>query len=270
MGTHPIFESDFDCLTEFRALRMDEKRAAKIIARAWLIHRDKQIYQILRAVACVSEGPFGQILLTRLAPIEAQFLPKDSCRVKLALAGDTFPPKDDFKVSLMSKGAVCYLSGRRELKSDVDGAISMMGERNFCAQLTSDLIERKNNRGVIDEIDVGTEQDLARLKAYTDNSSCLIGGKDNGWRRVDLRTLPRAAPFRDLYEVVQSNGSPIYPRVLGSAAEPGSSRDPNRNSIGRRGDARDSQTSVNRRKRRKTAKNGRQKNAQNERVVPQR
>lgn len=32
----------------------------------------------------------------------------------------------------------------------------------------------------------------------------LKGGKDNGWRRVDLRTLPRAAPFRDLYEVVQS------------------------------------------------------------------
>jgi len=158
----------------------------------------------LRAVACVSEGPFGQILLTRLAPIEAQFLPKDLCRVKLALAGDTFPPKVVFKVSLMSKGAVCYLSGRRALKADVDGAISMMGERNFCAQLTSDLIERKNNRGVIDEIDVGTEEDLARLKAYTDNSSCLIGGKDNGWRRVDLRTLPRAAPFRDLYEVVQS------------------------------------------------------------------
>merc|ERR1711915_1067348 len=31
-----------------------------------------------------------------------------------------------------------------------------------------------------------------------------IGGKDNGGRRGDLRTLPRAAPFRDLYEVVQS------------------------------------------------------------------
>lgn len=31
---------------EFRALRMDDKRAAKIIARAWLSHRDKQIYQV--------------------------------------------------------------------------------------------------------------------------------------------------------------------------------------------------------------------------------
>jgi len=214
MGTHPIFESDFDCLTEFRALRMDEKRAAKIIARAWLSHRDKQIYQILRAVACVSEGPFGQILLTRLAPIEAQFLPKDLCRVKLALAGDTFPPKVVFKVSLMSKGAVCYLSGRRALKADVDGAISMMGERNFCAQLTSDLIERKNNRGVIDEIDVGTEEDLARLKAYTDNSSCLVvktmGGVGSIFERCHARR-----PFVTFMKLSNLNGSLICPRVFG-------------------------------------------------------
>jgi len=178
-------------------------RAVNVIAKAWLAHRDCQIYQILRAVVSVAEGDFGRILLSRLAPNEAQFLMR-GCSIRLRLAGETFPPKVVFKVSLNSSGAVCYLSGRRELRQDVDGAIAMMGERNFCAQLASDLIERKINRCVVDEVDVGTERDAARLKAYEEKSSALIGGKDNGWRLVDLRTMPRAAPFRDLFEIIDS------------------------------------------------------------------
>ena len=42
----------------------------------------------------------------------------------------------------------------------------MMGERNFYAQLTSDLIERQKNKKVVDEIDIGTEQDRIRFKNY--------------------------------------------------------------------------------------------------------
>ena len=34
---------------------MDEKRAAKIIARAWLSHRDKQIYQVNFWESCDSD-----------------------------------------------------------------------------------------------------------------------------------------------------------------------------------------------------------------------
>ena len=61
---------------------------------------------------------------------------------------------------LSSSGAVCYLTGRKALRDDLEGAVRMMGEKNFCAQLTSDLIERKVNRNVVDEIDIGTNDDL--------------------------------------------------------------------------------------------------------------
>ena len=122
-----------------------------------------KLVQILRAVVSVAEGDFSRILLARLAPIEAQFIMR-GCTVKLRLAGNTFPPKVVFKVGLSSSGAVCYLSGRRELRNDINGAMSMMGERSFCAQLASDLIERRTNRSVVDEIDIGTQQDAARFK----------------------------------------------------------------------------------------------------------
>ena len=109
------------------------------------------VFKILRAVVSVAEGDFGRILLSRLAPLEGQFI-MSGCSVKLRLAGDSFPPKVVFKVSLNSSGAVCYLSGRRELKYDVHGAIQMMGERNFNSQLASDLLERKTNGLVVDEV----------------------------------------------------------------------------------------------------------------------
>jgi len=222
MGTHPIFESDFDCLTvnwartRHNRMRSRERAAVATIQRAWLAHRDYQIYQILRAVVCVSEGDFGRILLSRLAPTEAQFLMK-GCSVKLRLAGESFPPKVVFKVSLNAKSdSVCYLSGRRELKDDITGAVAMMGERNFCAQLASDLIERKMNGSVVDVVDVGTARDMARFKAYEEKSSATIGGKDNGWRLVDLQTIPRAAPFRDLFQVVHSKQLSHLPKTFWS------------------------------------------------------
>jgi len=88
----------------------------------------------------------------------------------------------------------------------------MMGERNFYAQLTSDLIERQKNRKVVDEIDIGTEQDRIRFKNYQDQSIARIGGKDNQWRSVDLQNLPKAAPIRDLFELIEAKQLSALPR----------------------------------------------------------
>ena len=74
--------------------------------------------------------------------------------------------KETHLESLFENSAVCYLNGRNEIKKDVKGSIQMMGERNFYAQLTSDLIERQKNKKVVDEIDIGTEQDRIRFKNY--------------------------------------------------------------------------------------------------------
>jgi len=88
----------------------------------------------------------------------------------------------------------------------------MMGERNFYAQLTSDLIERQKNKKVVDEIDIGTEQDRIRFKNYQDHSIARIGGKDNQWRSVDLQNLPKAAPIRDLFELIEAKQLSALPR----------------------------------------------------------
>ena len=83
----------------------------------------------------------------------------------MRLAGEQFPPKVVFKICL-KKASICYLNGRNELKKDVEGALRLMGERNYLQQLTSDLIERQQNKHVVDLIDIGTGEDYARFCNY--------------------------------------------------------------------------------------------------------
>jgi len=87
-----------------------------------------------------------------------------------------------------------------------------MGERNYLTQMTSDLLERKRNKNVVDLIDVGTGEDYRRFHNYQEKSTAGIGGKDNGWRTVDLEALPRAAPIRDLFEVIDTATISSLPR----------------------------------------------------------
>jgi len=184
----------------------------RVIERAWLAYRDRQIFQILTSVLSVGSHENNcHLLLQRLSPVEARLFNAKTAEVKLRLAGETFPPKVVFKVALKNS-AVCYLNGRNEIKKDVKGSIQMMGERNFYAQLTSDLIERQKNRKVVDEIDIGTEQDRIRFKNYQDQSIARIGGKDNQWRSVDLQNLPKAAPIRDLFELIEAKQLSALPR----------------------------------------------------------
>ena len=46
-----------------------------------------------------------------------------------------------------------------------------MGERNYLTQMTSDLLERKRNKNVVDLIDVGTGEDYRRFHNYQGNNS---------------------------------------------------------------------------------------------------
>merc|ERR1711892_1546157 len=135
MGTHPIFESDFDCLTD---AKMEPREAARRISRAWLAYRDRQIFRILASVLSVTNEGQDGALLARLSPNEA------------------------------------------------------------------DLFERQQNKHVVDLIDIGTGEDYARFCNYQEKSDARIGGKDNHWRTVDLEALPRAAPLRDLFELIDT------------------------------------------------------------------
>jgi hypothetical protein len=45
----------------------------------------------------------------------------------------------------------------------------------------------------------------ARFKAYQENSNASVGGKENTWRRVDLCNMPKAAPYRDMFELIEKN-----------------------------------------------------------------
>merc|ERR1711892_732055 len=178
MGTHPIFESDFDCLTD---AKMEPREAARRISRAWLAYRDRQIFRILASVLSVTNEGQDGALLARLSPNEAALFDPSRIVLKMRLAGEQFPPKVVFKICLKN-AAICYLNGR-----------------NYLQQLTSDLIERQQNKHVVDLIDIGTGEDYARFCNYQEKPDARIGGKDNHWRTVDLEALPRAAPLRDLF-----------------------------------------------------------------------
>merc|ERR1711892_35270 len=208
MGTHPIFESDFDCLTD---AKMEPREAARRISRAWLAYRDRQIFRILASVLSVANEGQDGALLARLSPNEAALFDPSRIVLKMRLAGEQFPPKVVFKICL-KKASICYLNGRNELKKDVEGALRLMGERNYLQQLTSDLIERQQNKHVVDLIDIGTGEDYARFCNYQEKSDARIGGKDNHWRTVDLEALPRAAPLRDLFELIDTASISSLPR----------------------------------------------------------
>merc|ERR1712168_297512 len=161
MGTHPIFESDFDCLTEGKSILGEymEREAARRISRAWLSFRDRQIFQILKSVMNVTNQGMDGILLQRLSPNEAALFDPNSIVLKMRLAGEQFPPKVVFKICLKNS-SICYLNGRNELKKDIQGALKLMGER-------------KKNKNVVDLIDVGTAEDYHRFCNY----QAAIGGK---------------------------------------------------------------------------------------------
>ena len=75
-------------------------------------------------------------------------------------------------------------------------------------------MERKQNKNVVDMVDVGSSRDLCRLLAYRDESAASVGGKGNTWRLVNLSDIPKAAPFRDLYEILQSKQLSILPKAF--------------------------------------------------------
>ena len=47
---------------------------------------------------------------------------------------------------------------------------------------------------------------------FLDQSIARIGGKDNQWRSVDLQNLPKAAPIRDLFELIEAKQLSALPR----------------------------------------------------------
>ena len=144
---------------------MNEREAARRISRAWLSYRDRQIFRILASVLSVTNEGQDGALLARLSPNEAALFDPSKIVLKMRLAGEQFPPKVVFKICLKNS-AICYLNGRNELKKDVEGALKLMGERNYLKQLTSDLIERKQNKQVVDLVDIGTGEDYARFCNY--------------------------------------------------------------------------------------------------------
>jgi len=191
-----------------------ERRAAQIIARAWLSYRDRQIFMILKSVVSVAVKENGHLVLQRISPLEAKLLETEKVWVRMKLMGESFPPKVIFKAILGTTGKVNYLSGREQLKEDMQGVAENMGETNFCKQLLSDLVERKQNKNVVDIVDVGSTRDLCRLLSYRDESAASVGGKGNTWRLVNLSDIPKAAPFRDLYEILQSKQLSILPKAF--------------------------------------------------------
>ncbi|KNE72405.1 hypothetical protein AMAG_16888 [Allomyces macrogynus ATCC 38327] len=169
-------------------------QACRTIWRAWVSFRNCRIFQRLKNLLLRSETSLTLHLLKRLSPMEAQLLrdPVSHARIRFRFGGTTFPPDVHYKVTTRGV-AVHYLSGQQALAPDTQAARdawSLMGNPRYQATAIADDLAIHYNRSprslvISDPMQVTSRRDHARYLAGLDSRVPELGGRANGWRRLD-------------------------------------------------------------------------------------
>uniref|UniRef100_H0WDJ5 Uncharacterized protein n=1 Tax=Cavia porcellus TaxID=10141 RepID=H0WDJ5_CAVPO len=141
-----------------------EDISARKIQRAWFMHLDKVIFQLLKHTICAAEYCVTHEILKNVSPSEAKLTkdPSMKCKVRFRFSGETFPPFIVFKIFLHTEGhGYKYFSGKNLFKPSskaVIDACKMMGRQKFYEQIMED--ERLFQKfKVTDHVDIVTTQD---------------------------------------------------------------------------------------------------------------
>ncbi|KNE68079.1 hypothetical protein, variant [Allomyces macrogynus ATCC 38327] len=154
----------------------DRVQACRTIWRAWVAFRNRRIFQRLKNLLLRSETSLTLHLLKRLSPMEAQLL------------------RDPVSHALSTRGvAVHYLSGQQALAPDTQAARdawSLMGNPRYQATAIADDLAIHYNRSpqslvISDPMQVTSRRDHVRYLAGLDARVPELGGRANGWRRLD-------------------------------------------------------------------------------------
>ncbi|XP_050998399.1 uncharacterized protein CXorf58 homolog [Acomys russatus] len=195
--------------TKIKARKVNRDISATKIQKAWFIYVDKTLFKLLKHAVCAAEYCVAHELLKKVSPIEAALVkdPSMKCKVRFRFGGDTFPPFIVFKIFFKNDGhGHKYFSGKGLLKPSskaVADAYKIMGERKFYQQIMEDEHIFQKFK-VADRMDVVTVQDYMQYCSLMDETPASSGGKNNRWRRLNLRSIPRTMMMYDIVEYAES------------------------------------------------------------------
>ncbi|XP_053562340.1 uncharacterized protein CXorf58 homolog [Bombina bombina] len=183
--------------------------AAIRIQRTWRCHRNRKLFKLLKHTARAAETHATYAILRKVCPLEAELLrdPGMQCKVRFRFAGCEFPPFIVFKIFHHSRGCGSrYISGKRVISPSSEAAsdaCKMMGHRAYYDQMICDELDYQKNR-ITDIMDVATLKDYMQYISYLDETPAHFGGRDNCWRRLSLKSLPRTTIMYDIVDYAES------------------------------------------------------------------
>ncbi|XP_041439543.1 putative uncharacterized protein CXorf58 isoform X2 [Xenopus laevis] len=179
------------------------------IQRAWRCYNNRKLFKLLKHTVRAAETSASYSILRKISPLEAELLrdPGMQCKVRFRFAGQEFPPFIVFKIFHRS-GAFGnrYICGKRILHPSSEAAADackLMGPRAYYDQMIYDELEYQKHK-ITDMVDVATVKDYVKYKSHLDETPAYLGGRDNCWRRLSLKNMPRTTIMCDIVEYAES------------------------------------------------------------------
>ncbi|KAG8590060.1 hypothetical protein GDO81_006614 [Engystomops pustulosus] len=82
-------------------------------------------------------------------------------------------------------------------------ACKLMGNRMYYEQMICDQLEHQKYR-VTDVVDVATFKDYMQYTSHLDETPAHRGGRDNCWRKLSLKNMPRSTLMYDIVDYSES------------------------------------------------------------------
>eukprot|EP01137_Pigoraptor_chileana_P000745 Opistho-2@37396 len=154
-------------------------------------YSDRQLFMALKDCICRAEQSLTFELLRKLSPAEASLLrdPTLKARIRFRFGGCEFPPAIYYKIYTKAD-SVQYITGKKVIKAGTQAAADackMMGNRKFLGQVMEDAY--KSDKPT-EDYDVATIKDYMQYSANLDNNPAFLGGRENGWRELNLEAGP--------------------------------------------------------------------------------
>ncbi|CAJ0925794.1 unnamed protein product [Ranitomeya imitator] len=160
---------------------------------------------------------------------------RSACRGGARFAGYEFPPFIVFKIFHSSGGhGSRYITGKKIIipssevlrsyqpwdrklpnaphtghrttkgprKAAID-AFKLMGHRAYYEQMICDQLDHQKYR-ITDLVDVATFKDYMQYTSHLDEIPAHRGGRDNCWRRLSLKNMPRTTLMYDIMDYAES------------------------------------------------------------------
>ncbi|KAM5180160.1 uncharacterized protein CXorf58 homolog [Mantella aurantiaca] len=206
----PPARRNYDTINPPEVTKMMDMRVSAIcIQRAWRRHHNRKLFKLLKHAIRAAESCAAYGILKKVSPLEAELLkdPGMQCKVRFRFAGYVYPPFIVFKIFHCSGNhSSRYISGKRVISPSSEAAVDackLMGHRTYYDQMIYDQLEYQTYK-VTDAVDVATFKDYMQYISHLDETPAHLGGRDNYWRRLSLKNMPRTTIMYDIVNYAES------------------------------------------------------------------